>query len=89
MPLKTKQQPWLNSPLAPGLRRGPVVKIVRSQVRVSDGSPLVGWLGRYINVRRCGGLSIVLVKLNDPLELFMWRDGFLPVPGFYLVHVCV
>ena len=42
----------------------------------------MGWHGRYINVRRCGGLSIVLMQLEDPLELFVKRREFLPVSGF-------
>ena len=28
-----------------------------------------GWPGRYINVRPCGGLSMVLLQLKDPLKL--------------------
>ena len=35
-----------------------------------------GWPGRCINVRRCGGLSIVL-QLKDPLELFVKSREFL------------
>ena len=53
--------------------------ILRSQVRVSAGYPLVGWPGHYINVRRCGGLSMV------QLELFVKRREFLPSLGVYLV----
>ena len=41
-----------------------------------------GWPGRYINVRRCGGLSMVLLQLRDPLELFVKRREFLPISGF-------
>ena len=43
-----------------------------------------GWHGRYINVRPCGGLSMVFMQLKDPLELFLKRREFLtrPVPGF-------
>ena len=32
---------------------------------------VAGWAGHYINVRRCGVLSMVLLQLKDPLELFM------------------
>ena len=35
--------------------------------------------GRYINVRRCGGLSMVLLQLKDPLRTI--RE-FLPSSGF-------
>ena len=41
-----------------------------------------GWPGRYINVRRCVGLSMVLLQLKDPLELFVKSSEFLPGPGF-------
>ena len=44
---------------------------MRSQVRVSAGSPQAGWPGHYINVRRCGGLSLALLQLKDPLQLFV------------------
>ena len=37
----------------------------------------VGWPGRYINVRHCGGMSIVLVQKKDPLELFKKSWEFL------------
>ena len=50
---------------------------VRLQVRASAGLPLAGCSGRYINVQRCGGLSMVLLQLKDPLELFMKRREFL------------
>ena len=42
-------------------------------------SPLglhAGWPGRYINVWRCGRLSMVLLQLTDPLELFVKRREF-------------
>ena len=35
-----------------------------------------------INVRRCGGLSMVLLQLKDPLELFVKRREFLPGSRF-------
>ena len=43
---------------------------VGSRIRVSTGSPVVGLPGRYINVRRCGGLSMVLLQPEVPLKLF-------------------
>ena len=42
---------------------------MRSQVRVSTGSLLTGWFGRYRNVRRCGELSLVFLQLIASLEL--------------------
>ena len=57
------------------------------QVLVSAKSPLAGWLGRYINVRRCGRLSEVLLQLfEDPLELFVKRREFLPGSRFPSCH---
>ena len=50
---------------------------MRSQVRVSAGSQLAGWSGRYINVRRYGGLSMVVLQLKDALELIVKRREFL------------
>ena len=44
--------------------------------------PQAGWPRRYINVRCCEGLSMVLPQLKDPLELFVKRRGFLPGSGF-------
>ena len=44
--------------------------------------PQAGWPGRYINVRRCGGLSMVLPQLKDPLKLFVKSREFLPGYGF-------
>ena len=41
-----------------------------------------GWPGRYINVWHCGGLSMVLLQLKDPLELFIKRKEFLPGSRF-------
>ena len=46
---------------------------VRLQVRVSATSPMAGRPGRYIIVRRCEELSMVLLQLKDPLELFVKR----------------
>ena len=40
--------------------------------------PQVGWPGRYINVRPCGGLPMALLQLKDPFELFLKRREFLP-----------
>ena len=42
-----------------------------------------GWSGDYINVRRCGGSSIVFLQLKDPSELlvFVKRREFLPDSG--------
>ena len=48
-----------------------------SKVRVSAGSPFTGWPGHYINVRDCGGLTMVILQLEDPLELFVKRREFL------------
>ena len=41
-----------------------------------------GWPGRYINVRRCGRLPMVLLQQKDPLELFVKSREFLPGSGF-------
>ena len=40
--------------------------------------PQAGWPGRYINVRRCGGLPMVLLQQKYPLELFVKSREFLP-----------
>ena len=45
-----------------------------SSFRVSAEPPYVGWPGRYINVRRRGGLLMVM-QLNDPLELIREESG--------------
>ena len=37
--------------------------------------------GQYIQLRCCGGLSMVLLQLNKPLALFMMRMEFLPNSG--------
>ena len=47
----------------------------------SQNDPQAGGPGRYINVRRCGGLPMVLL-LKDPLELFLKIREFLPGSGF-------
>ena len=44
--------------------------------------PQAGWPVCYIHVRRCGGQSMVLLQLKDPLELFVKRREFLPSSGF-------
>ena len=59
---------------AGGIRRDIVVYTMPgSQARVRRFvSPLdshAGWPGCYINVRRCGGLPMVLMQLKDPLEV--------------------
>ena len=61
---------------------------VKSRIRVSTGSPVVGLPGRYINVWRCGGLSMVLLQLEVPLKLFKReeRKKFLPCSGFISRH---
>ena len=41
-----------------------------------------GWPGRYINVRHCRGLLMVLLQQKDPLELFVKSREFLPGSGF-------
>ena len=44
-------------------------EVTRSSLRwVLKGA---GWPGRFINVRHCGGLSMVHLQLKDPLELFV------------------
>ena len=40
--------------------------------------PQACWPGRFIKVRRCGGLPMVLLQLKDPLELFVKSREFLP-----------
>ena len=40
-----------------GIRSGPVVTLPGSQGFNSLLDPQAGWLGRYINVWHCGGLS--------------------------------
>ena len=42
-----------------------------------------GLPGRYINMRRCGGLSIVFfLQMEDPLELLVKRRDYIPGSGF-------
>ena len=48
-------------------------------------SPLdvqTGWPSCYINVGRCGGMSIVGLPLKDPLQLFLKGMEFILVSGF-------
>ena len=52
-----------------------------SPVRVSAGSSQAGWLGHFINVRHCGGLSMFHLQLKDPLELFVKRREYIPGSG--------
>ena len=49
--------------------------------------PLAGWPGRYINVQHCGGLSMVLLQLKHPLELFVKIGNFFSVRVFCLVAI--
>ena len=68
------------------IRSGRMVMMPGSQVRVrmfeSPLDPQAGWFGCYIDVRRCGGLSMVLLQLKDPLELFVKSRKYLPGCGF-------
>ena len=59
-----------------------LVVMMSVAVRVIAGSPYACQPGRYINVRRCGGLSMVLIQLKDPLELFVQKMEFLPGSWF-------
>ena len=69
-----------------GIRRGLVVTMPGSQAWVRRfESPLDSQAdgpGRYINVRRCGELPVVLLQQKDPLELFVKSREFLPGSGF-------
>ena len=69
-----------------GIRRGLVVTMPGSQARVrrfeSPLDPQAGWPGRYINVRHCRGLPMVLLQQKDPLELLVKSREFLPGSGF-------
>ena len=56
------------------------------QVRISAESTLAGWPGRYISVQRYGRLSMVLLKLKDPLEQFVRRREF--IPGSWFLPCC-
>ena len=52
---------------------------------LSHPSPLTpqgGWPGRHISVWHCGGLSVVLLQLKDPVALFMTGREFLSSSGF-------
>ena len=55
---------------------------MRSQAPLLTESPLAGYPGRYVNVRHCGWLSMVLLQLKGPLELFLKRKEFPPGCGF-------
>ena len=46
--------------------------------------PVSGWPGRYINVRNCGELYMVLMQMKDPLEVFVNRREFLPSSRFFI-----
>ena len=46
-----------------------------------------GWPGHYINVSRCGGLSMSLRQLEYPLEQSGREWNSLPVPGFYPIAI--
>ena len=48
---------------------------VSLEVRVSTGSQEACWSGLYINVRRCGGLSIVILQLKGPLGTIREEKG--------------
>ena len=58
----------------------------------ADASPLdawqlvlkyfTGWPGCFINVKHCGGLSMVLLKLKAPSVLFEKGRELLPSSGF-------
>ena len=43
--------------------------------------PMNAQSSRYINVRHCGGLSMVHLQLTDSLEIFVKRREFLPRRG--------
>ena len=45
-----------------------------------------GWPGCFINVWHCKGLSMVLLQLIYPLELFVKRREYLPGSGFLTHH---
>ena len=51
------------------------------RVSISLPDPVTGWIGRYINVRCCGGLSMVFLQQKDPWQLFAKRRVFLPGSG--------
>ena len=59
------------------LRSGLVVTMPGSQARVcrfkSPLDPQAGWPGCYINVWHCGGLSVLLLQLKDPLGT-IWEE---------------
>ena len=51
-------------------------------LRTPVGSPIARWPGRCINVRRCGGLPMLLLLLKDLVELLVKRREFLADSGF-------
>ena len=59
--------------------------MIDRQFKLSDVDKIFGTVpmnktintGRYINVWHCGGLSMVLLQLKDPLELYLKRREFL------------
>ena len=51
------------------------------RVSISLPDPVTGWIGRYINVRCCGGLSMVVLQQKDLWKLFVKRSEFLPGSG--------
>ena len=48
--------------------------------------PQAGSPGRYIKGQRCGGISMVLLRLKYPLELFVKSREFVPGSGFQSRH---
>ena len=42
----------------------------------------MGWPGHYKKVQYCGGLSVVIRQLKDPLELIVKSREYLPSSGF-------
>ena len=49
--------------------------------------PKWAWPGRNIDVRRCEGLSMVLLHLKIPLKLFVRKGDLFSVLGFYLIAI--
>ena len=61
---------WHHHCMCGGIRLGLVV--------TTPASPAwAGWRGRYINMRHCGGLFMVLLQLKDPLEQFVRKREFI------------
>ena len=44
----------------------------------------MGWPDRYINVRRCGDFSLVLLQLEYTLDLSEWRREYPSLNSGYL-----